>query len=74
MELDNMHVIGEDSGWKQVHGDVFRQPHNLVLFSAIIGTGWQLVVLIVLVLLYAIAGILIIIFTFLIFNFTYLLV
>ena len=33
--------VGEDSGWKQVHGDVFRQPPNLILFSALIGTGVQ---------------------------------
>ncbi len=48
--------IGEDSGWKQVHGDVFRAPEYLVLFSALIGTGWQLIILILGVILYAMAG------------------
>ncbi|KAL7483316.1 hypothetical protein ACHAW6_008967, partial [Cyclotella cf. meneghiniana] len=35
----------EDSGWKQVHGDVFRAPKFLPLLAAILGTGWQLVIL-----------------------------
>jgi len=48
--------LGEDSGWKQVHGDVFRAPDNLVLFSAFIGTGWQLSTLVLGVILYAMAG------------------
>mmetsp|Transcript_35820 Transcript_35820/g.47291 ORF Transcript_35820/g.47291 Transcript_35820/m.47291 type:complete len:612 (-) Transcript_35820:410-2245(-) len=50
---DNM---GEDSGWKQVHGDVFRAPVHLMWFAALIGTGWQLVVLVLGVILFAVAG------------------
>lgn len=34
--------IGEDYGWKQVHGDVFRPPSYPLLFSSIIGTGYHL--------------------------------
>lgn len=34
--------IGDEYGWKQVHGDVFRTPSNPILFSALIGTGYQL--------------------------------
>ena len=49
-------VIGEDSGWKQVHGDVFRAPESLTLYSACYGTGWQLLVLVLGVILYAMAG------------------
>lgn len=56
VEGNSMQVIGEDTGWKQVHGDVFRQPAHLEWFSAIIGTGWQLVVLVLFVILYAMAG------------------
>lgn len=41
--------VGEESGWKQVHGDVFRAPPNLLLFSALVGTGHQLAVLVFLV-------------------------
>ncbi len=32
----------EESGWKLVHGDVFRSPRNPRLFAAIIGTGIQI--------------------------------
>ena len=56
LDVEGMQVIGEDSGWKQVHGDVFRPPENLVLFSAVLGTGWQLAVLVVGVITYAILG------------------
>ena len=59
LDVEGMQVIGEDSGWKQIHGDVFRAPERLVLFSAVIGTGWQLAILILCVILYAIAGILV---------------
>mmetsp|Transcript_14292 Transcript_14292/g.19538 ORF Transcript_14292/g.19538 Transcript_14292/m.19538 type:complete len:693 (-) Transcript_14292:269-2347(-) len=47
---------GEDSGWKQVHGDVFRAPQFLILFASIIGTGWQLITLTLGVILFAVAG------------------
>jgi len=46
----------EESGWKQVHGDVFRAPACLPLFAAMLGTGWQLVVLTLGVILFAVAG------------------
>jgi len=47
---------GEDAGWKQVHGDVFRAPALLPLFAALLGTGWQLVVLTLGVILFAVMG------------------
>lgn len=46
----------EDSGWKQVHGDVFRAPAYLPAFAALVGTGWQLVVLTLGVILFAVLG------------------
>lgn len=49
-------VIGEDAGWKQVHGDVFRAPEQLELFAALLGTGWQLAALCPAVILYAMLG------------------
>mmetsp|Transcript_55275 Transcript_55275/g.152191 ORF Transcript_55275/g.152191 Transcript_55275/m.152191 type:complete len:481 (+) Transcript_55275:635-2077(+) len=55
-EMEDLYRVGEDSGWKQVHGDVFRMPENLTLFSALIGTGWQLVTLIVCSVAFAILG------------------
>lgn len=50
--------VNEESGWKLVHGDVFRSPRSLVLLSAVVGTGAQLAVLVLLVILFAIVGML----------------
>ena len=35
----------DDSGWKQVHADVFRPPPFLTVLSALLGSGLQLVFL-----------------------------
>ncbi|KAI7901106.1 uncharacterized protein BX663DRAFT_457194 [Cokeromyces recurvatus] len=48
--------LGDEYGWKQVHGDVFRQPPRLMLMSALMGTGSQLVILAAVVILYTILG------------------
>jgi len=40
-ELDLERLVDE-SGWKQVHGDVFRKPQYLSLLSALIGVGHHL--------------------------------
>ena len=32
----------DESGWKQVHGDVFCAPPALGLFCSLVGTGSQL--------------------------------
>ncbi|KAM7251836.1 hypothetical protein ACFE04_023719 [Oxalis oulophora] len=48
--------VNEESGWKLVHGDVFRPPRNLVVLSAVVGTGAQLALLVLLVILLAIVG------------------
>ncbi|CAJ2649203.1 unnamed protein product [Trifolium pratense] len=50
--------VSEESGWKLVHGDVFRPPRSLALISAVVGTGAQLALLILLVILLAIVGML----------------
>jgi transmembrane 9 superfamily protein 3 len=54
----NVHVSisSEDSGWKQVHGDVFRAPTHLALFAAILGTGWQMLALSLCVILICVTG------------------
>lgn len=56
LDIEGMHGMKDDSGWKNVYGDVFRAPNNLVLFSAMMGTGWQLLLLILAVIVYAMAG------------------
>ncbi|KAJ3675209.1 hypothetical protein LUZ60_004251 [Juncus effusus] len=50
--------VNEESGWKLVHGDVFRPPRNLALLSALVGIGTQLATLILLVIILAIIGML----------------
>ncbi|XP_059299432.1 transmembrane 9 superfamily member 1-like isoform X2 [Lycium ferocissimum] len=52
METLERDVI-EESGWKLVHGDVFRPPQNLALLSAVVGTGAQLAALVLLVIISA---------------------
>lgn len=47
----------EESGWKLVHGDVFRPPHTQpALFAVFVGTGVQLTVMTFLVLFFAMMG------------------
>ncbi|VVT58768.1 uncharacterized protein SAPINGB_P006374 [Magnusiomyces paraingens] len=41
-EIDLTEEIQEDSGWKLVHGDVFRSPKNRMLLSVFLGSGAQL--------------------------------
>ena len=45
--------LGDDYGWKQVHGDVFRPPAQLGILSSLIGCGFQLALLSMLVLSYS---------------------
>ena len=45
----------DDTGWKQIHGDVFRKPSYLALYCALIGTGAQLLLLVTSVIFIAIA-------------------
>ncbi|ORX47505.1 hypothetical protein DM01DRAFT_1339135 [Hesseltinella vesiculosa] len=48
--------FGDDWGWKQVHGDVFRRPDFLMVLSALLGSGSQLVILAGVVILYTMLG------------------
>ena len=36
--------LGDEYGWKQVHGDVFRAPEHTIFFTSVVGTGHQLAV------------------------------
>jgi len=53
---EDEHDVGDESGWKQVHGDVFRAPSHLLFFSALLGTGYQLIWLVFFVIFFAIIG------------------
>ena len=56
-EMDDMERdLGDEYGWKQVHGDVFRPAASPMLFSALIGTGSQLTVVVLFVVVFAILG------------------
>lgn len=48
--------LGDEYGWKQVHGDVFRPPVHPMLFSAMVGTGYQIATVSFVVILLAIVG------------------
>ncbi|XP_042035692.1 transmembrane 9 superfamily member 1-like [Salvia splendens] len=50
--------VNEESGWKLVHGDVFRPTQSLAVLSAVVGTGAQLATLVLLVIILAIVGML----------------
>jgi transmembrane 9 superfamily protein 2/4 len=42
-EMDSLEDGGEETGWKLVHGDVFRPPQSMpMLLSVIVGTGCQI--------------------------------
>jgi transmembrane 9 superfamily protein 2/4 len=41
-QLDLDEDVQDDSGWKLVHGDVFRPPKNPMLLSVLLGSGAQL--------------------------------
>lgn len=55
-DLEDDRDVGDESGWKQIHGDVFRAPPHLLLFSSLIGTGHQLSLLVFFVMLFSIVG------------------
>lgn len=56
-EMDDMERdLGDEYGWKQVHGDVFRSPTQNLLFSSLIGTGYQLTTVVFFVIVFAILG------------------
>eukprot|EP01006_Ploeotia_vitrea_P022005 TRINITY_DN54419_c0_g1_i1.p1 TRINITY_DN54419_c0_g1~~TRINITY_DN54419_c0_g1_i1.p1 ORF type:complete len:615 (-),score=277.66 TRINITY_DN54419_c0_g1_i1:64-1860(-) len=46
----------EESGWKLLHADVFRMPPNVMLFSAMVGNGAQILALIANILILSMVG------------------
>ncbi|CAL5430355.1 unnamed protein product [Camellia sinensis] len=47
----------EETGWKYIHGDVFRFPKHKSLFAAALGSGTQLFTLTVFIFLLALVGV-----------------
>lgn len=55
MDLDS-EDIQEDSGWKLLHGDVFRPPSKPMLLSIMLGNGVQLFMMVGTTILFALLG------------------
>merc|ERR1712217_994152 len=55
-ELESMDGGGDESGWKQVNGDVFRRPDHLAAFTVVYATGVHLACTVLIVLLFAICN------------------
>ncbi|ESO13128.1 hypothetical protein HELRODRAFT_184872 [Helobdella robusta] len=56
-DIDEMERdLGDEYGWKQVHGDVFRPPSYPILFSSLIGTGYQIAFVALCTIVIAIVG------------------
>mmetsp|Transcript_105213 Transcript_105213/g.280086 ORF Transcript_105213/g.280086 Transcript_105213/m.280086 type:complete len:646 (-) Transcript_105213:109-2046(-) len=55
-ELESMDGGGDESGWKQVGGDVFRRPEHLAIFTVVYATGCHLALCVFVVLIFAIAN------------------
>ncbi|CAP28227.1 Protein CBG08396 [Caenorhabditis briggsae] len=55
--LDDLDAdLGDEYGWKQVHGDVFRPPSLPLLFSSCIGAGYHVFTVAVITTILAIVG------------------
>ena len=48
--------LGDEYGWKQVHGDVFRAPPSSLVLTSLIGTGCQLATVFLIVIAFTIMG------------------
>ncbi|CAH1105050.1 unnamed protein product [Psylliodes chrysocephalus] len=48
----------EETGWKLVHGDVFRPPRNSRLFAALVGSGMQIFLMSLITIFFAMLGML----------------
>jgi len=56
MEIDEDELAEEETGWKMIHGDVFRAPPLLNIFCALIGAGAQLFFTVLILLLSVLVG------------------
>eukprot|EP00438_Fugacium_kawagutii_P032918 Skav235211 [mRNA] locus=scaffold503:38901:52751:- [translate_table: standard] len=55
-ELENLDGVGDESGWKQVNGDVFRKPDHLAIFTVVYASGCHLACTVFIVLIFAICN------------------
>ncbi|XP_076840236.1 transmembrane 9 superfamily member 4 [Brachyhypopomus gauderio] len=55
---DDIEDTMEESGWKNVHGDVFRPPQYPMILSSLLGSGIQLFCMVLIVIFVAMLGML----------------
>jgi len=48
--------LADETGWKKIHGDVFRDPSNWILLCVVVGVGYQLLFLMFCVISVALIG------------------
>ena len=48
----------EETGWKLVHGDVFRPPKNAKLLASLLGAGLQILCMLMITIGFAMLGML----------------
>lgn len=56
MPIDRDEDIQEETGWKLVHGDVFRPPKYRMLLSVFVGTGVQVLFMCLVTLIFSVLG------------------
>merc|ERR1719424_2373536 len=57
-ELATAEEQAEETGWKLVHGDVFRKPPQSILLSVSVGSGMQILGMALVILIFALFGLL----------------
>lgn len=55
-QLESMDVTQEEFGWKLVHGDVFRPPARPLLLAVAVGSGLQMITMLLATLVFACLG------------------
>ncbi|XP_074269402.1 transmembrane 9 superfamily member 7-like [Silene latifolia] len=55
-QLDTQDEAQEETGWKLVHGDVFRPPLNSSLLCVYVGTGVQILAMTLVTMIFALLG------------------
>ncbi|KAK9811371.1 hypothetical protein WJX72_002736 [[Myrmecia] bisecta] len=55
-QLETAEEAQEETGWKLVHGDVFRPPTNPSLLAVYVGTGTQLLGMALITMIFAVLG------------------
>jgi MFS family permease len=57
MEIDEDELTEEETGWKMIHGDVFRCPPHISIFAAFMGSGAQIFFTVLVLLISVVLGV-----------------